>query len=277
MPIALYANPGSGKGVSAEDLAARLGGDVQTLSLGDPLPDGVERVVVAGGDGSVGPCAEAAGRAGVPLAVVAVGTANDFARFHALPDDLDEALELAATGERVTRLELARIDGRPFVNVASGGLAPVAAEKAQPLKQVLGPFAYAVGAVAAGATADPFRCTVRVDGEVVFDDEAWQLIVASSGAFGGGAEVEEADPADGRLDVVAVPAGSRLTLPGRAIAMRRGDLAGQDDVVHRSGHAISVDVQPATLFNVDGEVVECERGTVEFTVQRDAFDLVVPT
>jgi diacylglycerol kinase family enzyme len=35
-------------------------------------------------------------------------------------------------------------------------------------------------------------------------------------------------------------------------------------------------VQPATLFNVDGEVVECERGTVEFTVQPDAFDLVVP-
>jgi YegS/Rv2252/BmrU family lipid kinase len=269
--IALVTNPASG---SAADFDPPPG--VTVLSLDDDIPEGIERLVVAGGDGSVGPCAAAAGERGIPLGVVPVGTANDFARFHDLPEDADEALELALHGEHVERLELARMDGRPFVNVASGGLAPVAAEKAQPLKGALGPLAYAVGAVAAGATADPFHCVVRVDGEQVFEGEAWQLIVASSGAFGGGAEVEEADPADGRLDVVAVPAGSRLTLPGRAIAMRRGDLAGQDDVVHAQGRAITVEVQPATLFNVDGEVVECERGTVEFTVEPAAFDLVVP-
>ncbi len=269
--LAFVHNPGSGKadGVSPPDGAT-------VLQIGDRVPDGAERIVVAGGDGSVGLYAEAAGRLGVPLAVVPVGTANDFARFHGIPDDPSEALELALNGERLERLELARIDGRPFVNVASGGLAPVAAEKAQPMKKALGPLAYAVGAVAAGVTADPFHCVVRVDGETVFDGEAWQLIVASSGAFGGGAEVEEADPGDGVLDVVAVPAGSRLTLPGRAVAMRRGDLAGQDDVTHATGHAITVEVEPSTLFNVDGEVVACERGTVEFTVEPAAFDLVVP-
>ena len=268
--IAFVTNPDSGR---SADVTAPPGAAV--VEIGAPLPEGTERVIVAGGDGSIGPYAEAAGRLGVPLAVVPVGTANDFARFHGIPGDVDEALELAVSGRQLRRLELARMDGRPFVNVASGGLAPVAAEKAQPLKQALGPFAYAVGAVAAGATADPFRCLVRVDGETVFDDEAWQLIVASSGAFGGGAEVEEADPADGRLDVVAVPAGSRLALPGRAIAMRRGDLVQQDDIVHRTGHAITLEVEPATPFNVDGEVVKCERGTVEFTVAPRAFDLVV--
>ena len=271
MKIALVSNPGSGKGT---ELSPPPG--VTLLSLDDRVPDDVERLVVAGGDGSVGPYAAVAAERGIPLGVVPVGTANDFARFHDLPTDPGEALELALTGERTQRLELARMDGRPFVNVASGGLAPVAAEKAQPLKQALGPFAYAVGAVAAGATADPFHCVVRVDGETVFDDEAWQLIVASSGAFGGGAEVEEANPEDGVLDVVAVPAGSRLTLPGRAVAMRRGDLAGMDDVVHRTGHEITVEVQPETLFNVDGEVVACERGTVRFTVEPAAFDLLVP-
>jgi diacylglycerol kinase family enzyme len=269
--IAFVTNPesGSGDAVSPPEGAT-------VVQIGDPVPGGTTRIVVAGGDGSIGPYAEAAGRLGVPLGVVPVGTANDFARFHDLPDDPAEALELALHGDRVERLELARMDGRPFVNVASGGLAPVAAEKAQPLKKALGPFAYAIGGVAAGVTADPFHCVVRVDGERVFDGEAWQLIVASSGAFGGGAEVAEADPADGVIDVVAVPAGSRLTLPGRAVAMRRGDLAGQDDVVHRTGHEIVLEVQPETLFNVDGEVVACERGTVEFTVEPAAFDLIVP-
>ncbi len=270
------ANPGSGRGASPDELAAAIEAEVVLAELGGPLPEDVDRVIVAGGDGSIGPCAEAAGTAGIPLAVVPVGTANDFARFHGLPFDLEEALALAAAGDRLRRLELARIDGRPFVNVASGGMAPVAAERAQPLKKALGPFAYAVGAVAAGVTAEAFRCVARVDGELVFDGEAFQLIVASSGAFGGGADVEEADPADGRLDLIAVPAGSRLSLPGRAIAMRRGDLAQQDDVTHATGREIEIDVEPATPFNVDGEVVACEHGTVRFTVEPRAFDLVVP-
>jgi diacylglycerol kinase family enzyme len=89
---------------------------------------GPERIVVAGGDGTIAPCAALAGRLGVPLAVVPLGTANDFARAHGLPLDVRVARELAAWGVRTRPLELGRLaDGRPFVNVASAGLAPLAA------------------------------------------------------------------------------------------------------------------------------------------------------
>ena len=124
-----------------------------------------------------------------------------------------EAAVLAATGERTKPLELGRLsDGRPFVNVASAGLASVAARNAQPLKPRLGPLAYGVGAARAAATEAPLRATVRVDGRTDFDGRSWQVIVAVSGAFGGGSGVAEADPDDGRLDVVVLPAGSRLGL-----------------------------------------------------------------
>lgn len=278
MRIALVANPGSGKGTEPEEIAARLralGSEVELLELGDRVRGGVDRVVVAGGDGSVGLCAAAAGEAGVALAVIPIGTANDFASFHDLPTDLGDACALAVNGARTVARELARMDGRPFVNVASGGLAPVAAQRAKPMKKVLGPGAYVLGAVSAGVTGDPFHCVARVDGRTVFDDEAWQVIVASTGAFGGGAELEETDPADGRLDLVAVPAGSRLGLPGRALAMRRGDLGSQDGVAHADGRTIVLDVEEKTLFNVDGEIVACESGRVEFTVAPAAYRLVL--
>ena len=56
---------------------------------------------------------------------------------------------LAVDGHGLRRLELGRLgDGRPFVNVASAGLASVAARRAAPLKPRLGPLAYAVGAAA---------------------------------------------------------------------------------------------------------------------------------
>ena len=83
-----------------------------------------ERMVVAGGDGSIGPAAEVAGGADVPLAIVPVGTANDFARALGIPLDPAEACRVAVTGDETRRLELARFGSRPFVNVASAGSRP---------------------------------------------------------------------------------------------------------------------------------------------------------
>jgi diacylglycerol kinase family enzyme len=48
---------------------------------------------------------------------------------------------------------------------------------------------------------------VTVDGTQRFDGEAWQVIVAGTGAFGGGSELEAADPRDGLLDVAVLEAG----------------------------------------------------------------------
>jgi diacylglycerol kinase family enzyme len=156
--IALLANPDSGSGEAGEvERQLRAHDDDVTRFELDQADDLVaanpSRIVVAGGDGSVGCGAAAAARAGVPLGVVAVGTANDFARAMDLPRELSDAVDLAATGTRTERLDLGRVGDRPFVNAASAGLSPVAAEKAHGLKRALGPLAYTVGALRAGLFA----------------------------------------------------------------------------------------------------------------------------
>jgi YegS/Rv2252/BmrU family lipid kinase len=279
--IALIVNAGSGSGPDADRLAAcleRSGAQaVETFEVDDAARAAsaeVDRIVVAGGDGSIAPAARAAADAGVPLGVVPAGTANDFARALGLPGDEDEACRIAAEGERMRRLDLARMGERPFVNVANAGLAVRAAEEAKGLKRALGPLAYAVGAAVAGARAQPVACTVRCDDEEVFAGEAWQVIVANTGAFGGGAGVDEADPADGCLDVAVVEAGSRLALVRRAGALRRGRIAQQPNVAHGRGARVVVEGDGATAFNVDGEVCDAD-GRSEFGVERQAFEVVV--
>lgn len=89
---------------------------------------------MAGGDGSIAPAAAAAASAGIPLAVIPAGTANDFARELDLPRDIEEACRLAAAGRETRSLDLGRMGERPFVNIASAGLAPVAASEASGLK-----------------------------------------------------------------------------------------------------------------------------------------------
>jgi diacylglycerol kinase family enzyme len=275
--IALLANPesGAGDGGDAERLLRDSGAAVRRFDLADldaAVASGPERIVVAGGDGSLGPAAAAAAAAGVPLAVLAVGTANDFARSLGLPDEPERAARLAVEGRRTRSLDLGWMSDRPFVNVASAGLSPVAARKAHGLKGALGPLAYAVGALRAGFTAQPVSCRVGCDGSGVFAGRAWQVSVAVTGAFGAGSELE-ADPRDGLLDVVVIEAGSRARLPLRAYGLRAGSLERQSGTVCASGREILVETDGEAGFNVDGELVS---GTCfRFTVEPRAFELVV--
>jgi diacylglycerol kinase family enzyme len=274
----LLANEASGSGTDAAGLETALraeGADVRRLPIdrcGEAGAQGPERLIVAGGDGSVAPAADAAGEIGVPLAVVATGTANDFARRMELPADAAEACRLAVRGTRLRRLDLARLGDRPFVNVANAGLATAAARRAGPLKGALGPLAYMVGAARTAVTERPVTCAVSCDGREVFSGEAWQLMVGCSGAFGAGSRLAEADPADGLLDVVAIAAGPRLRLARHAYGLRRGRVSDQPGVVHGRGRAVDLDLPPDTRMNVDGELLPSAPRAV---VDPGRFELVV--
>jgi diacylglycerol kinase (ATP) len=281
--IALAANRASGGGLDPEPLleamrsrGAEVAGfgcraeDLERAAAWEP-----DRLAVAGGDGTIGPVADLAGRLDLPLAVLPAGTANDFARAYGLPADPLEAAALAVDGLHTRPLELGRLaDGHPFVNVASAGLASVAARNAQPLKPRLGPLAYGVGALRAAAREHPLPLTVRADGRAVFDGDAWQAIVAVSGAFGGGSGVAEANPEDGVLDVVILPAGSRAGLARRAWGLRTRTIAQQHDVPHEQAGVVEVDLPQGSEINVDGEIRT--GGLERVTVEAGAFRLVVP-
>jgi diacylglycerol kinase family enzyme len=297
--LALIANPRSGTAPGPqclEKLLGREGAEVHTTAIQELSGEGdgglddadvatvvsrlsahgrPDRVVVAGGDGSIGLTARLAGAIGVPLAVVPTGTANDFARAYDLPLDLDEACALARSPRaRARHADLARIGRRTFVNAASAGLSVIAARAARPHKHRLGALAYAVGALKAGLSASPLRGRVLCDGELCYASAAWQIVVAVTGAFGGGSEIGGADPADGLLDVAVVPAGSRASLVRRAYGMRTGRLTQQAPVVHRRGAVIELQLDGRPAFNVDGEL--CDHDCGRFTVVPGGFEVVVP-
>ena len=278
--VALVANPRSGTGVETseiEELLTRNGAAVERFELDDAQAaarSGAERVAIAGGDGSIGTAAAAAAASGVTLAVIPTGTANDFARALGLPVELEPACALAAGEGPTRRIELGRLDGRPFVNVASAGLAVAAAREAKRWKRVLGPVAYALGALRAGMSAGPLECRVSCDGQELFAGPAWQVIVTCSGAFGGGSSVEEASPSDGRLDATVIEAGSRARLVVHAYGLRFGRIVAQRGVHHTRAVSVDVTVPAGTAFNVDGELTE--RGNARFEIEPAAVELLIP-
>lgn len=275
--VALLANPesGSGDAGAVADCLREHGLEVREFSL-DEADQAVgskpDMLVVAGGDGSLACVAAPAAREGIRLAVIPTGTANDLARELEIPLDLAAACKLAAEGEHVRRLDIGRMDKRPFLNVASTGLPPAAAEHADGLKDKLGPLAYAVGAARAGMNEEPIICTVRCDGKEIHSGEAWQVSVACSGAFGGGSSIET-ELSDQRLDVVVIEAGSRLKLAQHAYGLRRGGIGDQEGVLKVRCSEIAVELDEVAPWNVDGELIES--GTSAFGVDPDAVDIVV--
>jgi diacylglycerol kinase (ATP) len=290
MRVALVTNAASGGDTDGARVAALLRDVGATVSVHGFAPDdgedaleraaeaavaaAPERLAVAGGDGSIGPVAVAAAAADLPLAVVPTGTANDFARAVDLPLDLEAACAVAARATTERPIDVLRAGDRPFLNAASVGLSVIAAHRARPLKRPLGPLAYAVGAVRAGLTAHPLRCHVRADGHQVFTGAAWQVIVAGTGAFGGGSELDAADPSDRLVDVAVLAAGPRVALIRRAWGLKTGGVTEQPGVQHARGRVIELELPAGTSFNVDGEV--CAVAPARFCARGERVRVVVP-
>jgi diacylglycerol kinase (ATP) len=254
--LAVVTNRHSGGGTDRDRilrLLSRRGVRLTPLDLADlpcPLPTDTDRLVVAGGDGSLGVAARTANTAGVPLAVIPTGTANDFASAARLPRDVEAACRLAVAGTRTAHHEVGLTGDIAFVNVAAAGLSAVASTLADPLKKRLGALAYPASAVRAAVTAQPIDCRVLVDGTERFAGKAWQVVVAATGAFGGGSSIGDTDPGDGLLDVATVPATSRLALAKYGYGMRLGTLTRLRAVRHHRGTRIEL---TSGEFTVDGE------------------------
>jgi undecaprenyl-diphosphatase len=77
---------------------------------------------VAGGDGSVAAAAAVALEHGLPLAVIAAGTLNHFARDVGLETPQDTAD--AVTSGQAVRVDVAEVNGTPFLNTSSIGAYP---------------------------------------------------------------------------------------------------------------------------------------------------------
>jgi len=207
LPVHAVSEPGE-----AERLAADLAGSC------DPL-------VVLGGDGTIHEVANGLppdrGPDGPAIGLLPGGTGNDLARGLGLPPDPVAAAQVLAGGVP-RRLDLLDCGARRAANGVNAGFAAAATQRlSRRMKRALGPLAYVAGGLLAGLAPPTWPARVEVDGRVV-DGEALAVVIGNGGSFGGGRRLlPEADPADGLLDVLVVPAGHSRARLARALARHR--------------------------------------------------------
>jgi YegS/Rv2252/BmrU family lipid kinase len=243
---------------------------------------GERTLVVVGGDGSVHTAVATLLSRGElspdrPIGLIPLGTGNDLARTLGIPLEPAAAARALLAGS-VRRLDLVVDDaGGVVVNAVHLGVGAEAAEKARALKDRLGRAAYAVGSVAAGASATGWHLQVAVDGAFVHvDGEVLMVAVANGRTIGGGAPLApDASPDDGLVDVVVATSTGPLARLGFAMALREGEHVERDDVLVVRGRTVTVTGDPFPL-NADGEL-DGPVSARTWTVRPAAWSLLVPT
>ncbi|MDQ6610898.1 MAG: diacylglycerol kinase family lipid kinase [Gemmatimonadota bacterium] len=89
----------------------------------DAINSRATMIVAGGGDGTVNAVATALAGSKTVLGVLPLGTLNHFAKDLGLPDDIDEALAVLASGN-ITTVDVGRMNDRIFVNNSGLGLYP---------------------------------------------------------------------------------------------------------------------------------------------------------
>ena len=235
------------------------------------------RIYACGGDGTLNEVVS--GAAGFPNAAVTAwcgGSGNDFVKLFSEPaafSDLSRLLE----AEEVC-FDLIACNDDLALNICSVGLDARIGTDVARYKRL--PFLHGFNAYVLSTIVNLFRgisehYIVEVEGQR-FDDEQTFVCVCNGRYYGGGFNpVPDADPADGKLDVLLVKKVSLLQVPGIIGTYKNGGYRELPEFIrHFRTDRVRILCDGPTPVNLDGELRMAQ--DVEMRVARERIHFFYP-
>jgi diacylglycerol kinase (ATP) len=276
--VQLYLNPTAGRGRAGkrvrriEELLRQAGVSFEThlsTAVGDlevqvreAVNQGADRIIVAGGDGSVHEAVNGimAAENSARLGVIPTGTGNDFAKASEIPLDWEHATALLgdriAAGANWRRIDVGRMNERFFANGVGIGFDAKVTKVARSFRWPIGDLVYLLAL---------FRCIA--DGVITPDmtitsDEMTRsgpttLVNISNGAWVGGMFyiAPMADNSDGKLELLVADPVSRLRALGLLPKILAGTHVGEKEVTHTGVRRVTIEATAPVPSHLDGEVM----------------------
>jgi YegS/Rv2252/BmrU family lipid kinase len=266
--------------------------DDATAATRDALAHGYERIIVAGGDGTLNEVVNGFFTPdGAPINTQAVlglfpsGTGGDFRRTVGLPTDpVQLASIVSANHTRV--IDIGRITydepstaPRQFINIADCGVGGEVVARVNRSGNkgggVRGTAVFLGISVKALTSFGGRRVRITLDGEAI-EMEVQNVVIANGRCFGGGMRIApDAELDDGLFDVVVLPAMGRLRTLTAVPSVYRGTHLRQPGVIVKRAKEVRVeplDSRPL-LFDIEGEQIgrapatlTCIPGSMRFCV-----------
>ncbi|MEH6577950.1 MAG: lipid kinase YegS [Amphritea sp.] len=251
-------------------------GDVHRL-VQEACTEGCRRLVAGGGDGTVNEVVHAIlalPAADRPeLAILPLGTANDFATGCGIPVDPLSALSLAQSGKAFA-VDAVQANKFSFINVASGGFgAQVTSNTPVALKNFLGGGAYTLSGMAQALNFVPYQGEIRIPGESSQTEVIVGAVCNGRQAGGGQQLAPNALIDDGLLDIVALHAFPKEAL-GQVLKELMTPETSGDYVKHIRVPWVEWHSDVEMPINLDGEPIKAKK--IRFEALPGAIKLVLP-
>jgi YegS/Rv2252/BmrU family lipid kinase len=227
------------------------------------VEDGADRILVAGGDGTlmdgVTGAQHALGGDILPFSWVPVGTGNVVSGFLGIPHQLERAIRLALGRGAIRRIDLAKVDDRCSVlRVSTGFEAEVAYAVTREDKDRLGLLAYGISGLKSLRTTKIVEYLISLDGQPPIHVEGILAFVTATGALtwiNGMSVINEAiQPDDGLLYAGVL----RPLNPSRVLTSVTNLVAGSgfppESIIYFSARKrIVIDTKTAQPTQIDGD------------------------
>ncbi|HWQ41377.1 MAG TPA: diacylglycerol kinase family protein [Desulfosporosinus sp.] len=243
---------------SGYEVSVHRGGSPEDIEHIASQSTDVERLVIAGGDGSIHQAVNGLLKISAEkrptLGILPVGTANDLAFALRLPKSIPDACKVIAKG-KTFEMDTGKVNDRYFVNVASAGLLTDVSQKVDiRVKNTLGQLAYFLKGIETLPSYRPFRVEVEHDGQQ-YSEEVVLFMVANGLSVGGLRQlVPKASLTDGKLDVLMVPSAGWPETIRLLVSILSGEKAENENIKEfQTSKELTIRTDRPISSDLDGE------------------------
>jgi YegS/Rv2252/BmrU family lipid kinase len=224
------------------------------------IAQGVDAVIASGGDGTLSAAATALVGTGIPLGVIARGTANAFANAMGIPTAIDAACETILMANTKT-VDAALCNGKPMVLLAGIGFEAETVERAdREAKNRFGMLAYVLAGLQQLRNMTPFETEIETEDKII-SVTASALTVANAAPA---TSVLAQGPSglivdDGLLDLTIVAPSNKAGALAATYHLLQSALSGtpadRNDIGYLRASRFKITTNPPQKVVLDGEMV----------------------
>ncbi len=262
------------------ELAVRVtweGGDAERY-VEEALSNGFTTIIAGGGDGSVRDITQAlmeSGQQALELAIIPLGTANDFATAAEIP--LEPADCLALLANTPTPCDVIQVNDHYFLNMATGGFGTeVTTQTSEDLKKMLGGAAYLLTGLTRFSEIESAQGHFKGEG-FEWEGEFLALGLGNGRQAGGGQRLcPDALVNNGLFDVAILPADMDLLAGVKELfdSEARQDPNQEGLFVRTRLSEMRIETPTPMNLNLDGEPIQSN--TFQIRAIQNALRLYLP-